>query len=756
MSVAGNTAGQSTFSGTNIVIGGGANITLSGVNATRFDIVGGAGAAGNTGSISAGTTRGTLGEMVFSNSNGISFGIDGQTLTAQHNALTTARASNDAVGLATAQSNVTWTVNSAGLSLDARGYAGTATTFNGANLSGSMTVNSAGVNLSLSAGNYLTTARASNDAIGLNTAQSNVTWTVNSAGLSLDARGYAGTGTTFNGANISGSLTVNSNGVQVSASVATSLSNIRVSAGTTSNLLSAVTFADGNGVSFGLNAGTVTGSHNGLTSQSNQNVTASNGGFAFQTLSFSNANGLSFGTSAGSAIIASYTVPTVTNSSWTVSDNASSATVARLAFTNLNGVTLSLSTGANGSHTIVGSHNALTSQSNQAFSAAGGSSAFQTLGFSDTNGVSFSNSNGSVVATVRTNYASSVHGHTLSAFAVSNTTQSSSGTIDMANVSFAGAGGVSVGVSNGSVVISAAAGGGGTTNQTGPNIGVSNLGNTAGSTGTVSTGNVVLVGAGGITLSQSTGAVGSDATVTIQGDAKTISSLLLQPFAGMAAGIPFAQSSISLGQNSLYLYPFQLEDHLTVDHAKIPVMVTHSSSAAASVQKGYTYRLGLYSYANSTQLSQLYSTSHTMAASHNSNASWMVSMITAIGNSTSYNTLSASSAGLNLSASLHGPREFILPISTLLTPGQYVVALAASTSSVGAGGSILNLSNIVVAVQTFNRPGLSTNTTNRAFYNDAGMGLYSTTTGAMPASIGMTQINQNGTQPLLFLGSGTV
>lgn len=61
-----------------------------------------------------------------------------------------------------------------------------------------------------------------------------------------------------------------------------------------------------------------------------------------------------------------------------------------------------------------------------------------------------------------------------------------------------------------SVTISAGAGGGG-----GVNAGVSNLGNTAGSTGTVSTGNVVLVGSDNITLSQSTGAAGSAATVSI-------------------------------------------------------------------------------------------------------------------------------------------------------------------------------------------------------------------------------------------------
>src|SRR6185369_9529213 len=66
---------------------------------------------------------------------------------------------------------------------------------------------------------WLTTARASNDAIGLNTAKTNVTWTVNSSGLSLDAGGYAGTGTTFAGANISGSITQNSAGINLSLSV---------------------------------------------------------------------------------------------------------------------------------------------------------------------------------------------------------------------------------------------------------------------------------------------------------------------------------------------------------------------------------------------------------------------------------------------------------------------------------------------------------------------------------------------------------
>ena len=310
-------------------------------------------------------------------------------------------------------------------------------------------------------------------------------FTLNAAGSEISQAFNNGGGVTF-GLETNGSITA--------AAPVGAPSPVNFSAGTTSNNLASVVFSNSNGVSFGLNGSTITATV--VTTQSNQNVTAANGGFAFQTLSFSNANNFSFGTSAGSAITGSYTVPTVTNSSWTVSDTATSATVGRLAFTaangitmtlstsnngnhtvfasytvptvtnsswtvsdaatsgtvgrlaftNLNGVTLSLSTGAGGSHTIVGSHNALTSQSNQAVSNSAGSFTFQTLNFSNANNVTWGTSAGGIVT---------------------------------ASVA-AGAGGVAAGVSN--------------------------TGNTLGNTGTASAGTIVFAGSGGITASESTAA----------------------------------------------------------------------------------------------------------------------------------------------------------------------------------------------------------------------------------------------------------
>ena len=307
---------------------------------------------------------------------------------------------------------------------------------------------------------------------------------------------------------------------------------------------------------------TVGGAQTGISGIIVSNTTYTSG-----TVSFSNANGISFGSSAGQAITASYTVPTQTNqslgiygSSQTFGQSSSSTYDARsLSVVGSGGVSVgwsnssflisgqtttpqtnqsvgiygsSQTTGSASSSTydarslsfigagLISIGNASTSaggttagiiisatQSNQAFSAAGGSSAFQTLGFSDNAQASWTNTNGSVAMT---NVRASM-------YATSNTTQSSTGTANLSSIIFAGAGIASVGITNGSVLISVPSGGG--AGDGGVFAGVSTGGNTAGSTGTVSTGNFVLVGSGPISLSQSTGAAGSAATITINAPA---------------------------------------------------------------------------------------------------------------------------------------------------------------------------------------------------------------------------------------------
>ena len=358
---------------------------------------------GSTGQISL-----NVGSSLSASTNGssITFGLASNITTALQstgNYLTTARASNDAIGLNTALTAgpLSWTVNSSGLSLNAGGVAGTTSGFGGNLISGSMTHNTAGLNLSLnhpawlttamqsnaatisninisagttstnasaftfnnangitfglgtgaSAGsitashNGITTARASNDGIGLNTAQSNVTWTVNSSGISFDARGYAGTGTTFNGANVSGSMTVNSNGVNLSLSAA----------------------AGGGG---------------GVTPA----ISGSNGSFSFSTVTFGSSNNLHFYTTNGS-VVASYADP----DGWAINGNTAGANSTY----NLTNGTFYLSGGANITLSQNGSTLAIIGGAGggggggAAISAGDNSQSTGTVNFANSNNITF-------------------------------------------------------------------------------------------------------------------------------------------------------------------------------------------------------------------------------------------------------------------------------------------------------------------------------------------------------------------------------
>ncbi len=257
--------------------------------------------------LSAGTTSNNLTAVTFSNSNGISFGLDAGTVTAQHNALTTAMASNRASDFvaataAFAGTNASGTINSTGISVSVGNYITTGMLSNAAtisnirlsagttsNLASAFTFsNSNGISFGLNAGtitgshNALTTAMASNrgsDFVQATAAfaGTNASGTIASGGISVSVGNYITTGMLSNAATIS---------------------NIRVSAGTTSNLLSAITFSNANGISFGLDASTVTAQHNAITtgalSNHSHGVSFTSGSVGFQTLSFTNSNGISF------------------------------------------------------------------------------------------------------------------------------------------------------------------------------------------------------------------------------------------------------------------------------------------------------------------------------------------------------------------------------------------------------------------------------------------------------------------------------
>ena len=411
--LSGNTLGNSTVSGTNVVLQGAGNVSLSGTGQTVVVYATGGGVGGGV-ALAASTQTATSGTVNFANSNGISFGMSGSNqITASYTVPTQSvqtQASGNIVGsgftsTTTAGTAIVGTQNSAGLSLGVPAYlttqsvqtqasgaiAGTgftSTTTTGTAIVG--TQNSLGLSLGVPA--YLTAAVGGGGiaAIGAST-QTATSGTV----IFSNANGI-----TF-GLN-NGTLTASA-----AAAPTAYVSSVNGSSGAISlnvgSSLSAST--NGSSITFGLASNITTAlqsaNANYLTSQSNQAFSASGGSSTFQTLNFANSNGVTFSNSGGS-VVASYTVPIVPTayvSSINGSSGAISLNVGSSLSASTNGSSITFGLASNITTALQSANaNYLTSQSNQAFSASGGSSTFQTLNFANSNGVTFSNSGGSVVA----------------------------------------------------------------------------------------------------------------------------------------------------------------------------------------------------------------------------------------------------------------------------------------------------------------------------------------------------------------------
>lgn len=468
---------------------------------------------------------------------------------------------------------------------------------------------------------------------------------------------------------------------------------IAASAGTQLATSGTIVFANSNNFTFGMSGSSqITASFSESTHSHDTFVgglaagtqTATSG-----TIVFSNSNNFTFGMSGSTRITASFSESTHSHASPAFSGSNGSFTANTVTFGTLNGLTFYTSNGS-----MVGSHNALTSQSNQAFSAAGGSSAFQTLGFSDTNGVSFSNSNGSVVATVRTNYASSVHDHNATLFATSNTTQSSSGTVNISSIVFAGAGIASVGVTNGSVVISVPSGGGA---GDGGNILAAGT-RTAGSNSTV-----LFSNANGVTfgLDAVNGSV-MTASVAAGGGAAIPQYYATSPWA--ADNVALITNITALSQRPIFV-PFQVMGDLTANE------LMWKMSRSTNSSNNFTVHLGVYSYVNSTQISLLGSNSHSYS-----------------------NTATASITGV---------RMFEVSLGTnfsTFSAGQYIAAfIFSNTASASANYSLMGGTTLNPHVGGIH-PGADTYVTHTSHQPVPMHGRYTTTSGALPASVGASQI----------------
>ena len=488
-SISGNStsagAGYQLVSTGTLVLAGGNNVTLN-QNANSISIAGpslsnsngftfgtngsvvtASYAGGGSINFSAGTTSGNLASVNLSNANGVSFGLNAGTITASHNALTSQSAQ------ALSASNGSFAFQTAGFS------------------------NANGVTFGTSAGSIMTA----------------------SVNTSYAASNHSHGNPTLNLTNLSGTTASASNGLTLSLSAASqsvqTQSNIQgIIANGSTNRTGDVSFANSNGVTFGLNNNTITasvaaaGQTNqtlGLYASGNSTGQSSSSTMDARSLSISAQGGVSAGFSGG---MMQMSAPAVSSLSQTgivsISRNGNTISIGAPAFSagasNLgntagntmtvsnqivfaggNNITLSQTTGAGGATMSIiggagggggvalansqttytsGTANLVGSGAISVNSTTGQSyiiSAPAQSNLSATGAVSISNNGNtiSIGAPVQTN-------QTLGMYIASNsvTNATTSGTVDARSLTFRGVGNASIGISNGSVVISASGGGG--------------------------------------------------------------------------------------------------------------------------------------------------------------------------------------------------------------------------------------------------------------------------------------------------------
>lgn len=428
------------------------------------------GGGGNTGYLSAGTTNASLGQVVFSNLNGVTFGLNGQTMTASVNTAG-AGLSNINLSAGTASNNLSNFVfsNSNGISFG----------LNGSTITGTVATNYQ------SQGAYLTTAMLSNavtlsnakfSAGTLSSLRSDITFN-NSNGISfgLETNGVI-TGTVATNYQAPGAYLTTA-----MLSNAVTISNINVSGGTTSNNLSNIVFSNSNGISFGLNGSTLTGTV--ATNYQSQ-------GAYLTTAMLSNAA----------------TISNVNLSAGTTSNNLSA-----FVFSNSNGISFGLD-GSTVTGTVKTDYLTTAMLSNAAtisninVSAGTTSNNLSAVVFSNSNNVSFGLNGSTITATIT---VPSQTNQSVGLYALGNTTQNSSTTLDARSLSFNGLGIITAGYSNGSIQLSAT--------QSKQDLSLYALGNTTQNSSTVLNASVISYnGLGIVTVGYSNGSIQISATQSNQ------------------------------------------------------------------------------------------------------------------------------------------------------------------------------------------------------------------------------------------------
>lgn len=688
------------------------------------------------GYITASAPAGGGAATVFSNSNNVSFGLNGSTITATASfpAQTAYVFSNgNGVSFGTNGSTVTATVKtdyqSAGAYLTTAMASDAGSNFVGLNsaLTGngvSATINSSGISLNVPA--FLTTAAATDITTNAVALSNSSLFQQTSATSAITSN--AAHSTHSHGA-VSLSLGGGLNGTYSSASSGFTLSLTQVAGGgadgynqaaftnSTANSTQTLVWAgnsNGSGnITFGLTGSTVTASAPS-GGGGGAGLSAGTQSVSTGTVAFANSNGISFGMSGSNQITASYTVPTIPGA--TVFSNSNNVSFG------LNGSTVTATAtwpaqtvqpavaqlnGSSGTMSLVAG-SSLSASSNASTITIGLASNWSTTIMPLGNSTGYASS--VLSNTFLTTAAQSGHSHGNPILALTNlsgTTGSASNGFTLSlsaaapggggvaisagsdslftsgTVSFGNANGFSFITSNGSIVGSYTDGGGA---GGGFSAGISNLGNTANSSGTVAS-HIVFVGSNNITLAESVNA--NSATVTISGP--NLNTWAIQQWPGALVGSTGSLTIISPGATtttaggsitteSVYLFPIVIPAQLEYNNVHVVQALAAPAAGTGSVTQIQAY--ALYS-SNASTYSLMTDNSYVNIQYRSQNSVTAQSISMFFGTNSTTNTYTTNG---NISASISGTRGASLTSGTgvsTIPAGSYLLAAAVLQSSAG-------------------------------------------------------------------------
>lgn len=730
----------------------GANVTLSssssGGSKTITIIGGGTGATGTGINFSAGTQQATSGTVLFANSNSISFGMAGSSQI-------TASIAFPAFGSQTiGASNLG---NLSGTSGVASGSAAQMLFAGGNNVTLSQSVNGASATITISA--FTQTVQTQN--------RFNLTISGNTSGAL--AAISSGTVTLVGGNNIT--LSQAGNVITISAPTPAGLQTAvsGIIAGTTTATSGTVSFANSNGISFGLNGQTITGSVVGGNQASLSGNTA--GVLAListGTMILAGGNNVTLSQNGNSITIsapntAAQSVQTQSNIQAIIPLGNTVGTTGTIqtgsfGFAAGNNITISQSSGANSTNlTIIGGAGVPSvggiGNTTGTFTTGGGS-----LILAGGNNVTLSGSTAAggmtVSISVPATASQTVQTQNLFDFQISSAaggaTSGTTALVSSGTLTFAAGSNITLSQVGNAITINA-----GQSTQT-QSLGAIQIGagagSTTGTTAQITLGTMTLNAGANITISQAGGNALTIQGVQLATDSIGISThgntagttnlvsgsgvrmlfvgqnnvTLSQSVNGSSLTLsivdalvgtkslwtpphPGSPAALQQGASSLFLFPALVDNYVTASQVNVPISISLSTSSNSSHAGTLSMALGVYTRSGST-------------------------LSTVSSGSVSYAWTNTSD---NSTASISGLRYVSLPLNMNMTPGDYWIGFLSQTNT--ANANWITISNIVHTAQAISGTWLAAaNNTNQIV---EGFGHLNSTTNAMPASVAISNLN---------------